>query len=133
MIQRTRKFLSTNQYQVTWPKDTHWRRATCAEVDCPRYLLGWTTTVEADSPQYDFVRADKERHYRAEVTGEGLITLHYPAGQRCFGSDHWLKLERGPWLTRDLPRLDAGRVEHNAMEPERWLDEFNAAAEQIGK
>ena len=123
MIQRI------SQYQVTWPKESHWRRATCAEVDCPRYLLGWTTTVEAESPQYDFVRADRERHYRAEVTGEGLITLHYPAGQRCFGSDHWKKLDRGPWLTRDLPRLEAGRVEHNAMEPDRWVDEFNEAAE----
>ena len=125
MIQRT------SQYQVTWPKESHWRRATCDEVDCPRYLLGWTTTVEADSPQYDFVRADKERHYRAEVTGDGLITLHYPAGQRCFGSNHWAKIdpERGPWLTKNLWGLEAGRVEHNAMEPARWVDEFNEAAE----
>ena len=122
-----------SRYQVTWPKETHWRRATCAEVDCPRYLLGWTTTVDGNSPQYDFVMADKERHYRAEVTGAGLITLHYPPGQRCFGSDHWLKLERGPWLTKDLRGLEAGRVEHNAMEPERWLDEFNIAAEGTKK
>ena len=120
-----------SRYQVTWPKDTHWRRATCAEVDCPRYLLGWTTTVEANSPQYDFIQADRERHYRAEVIGDGLIALHYPPGQRCFGSNHWAKIdpERGPWLTKNLPGLEAGRVELNAMEPARWMDEFNTAAE----
>ena len=121
----------THRYQVTWPKESHWRRATCGEVDCPRYILGWDTTVEANSPQYDFIRADKERQYRAEVTGEGLITLHYPPGQRCFGSNHWVKVdpERGPWLTKNLPGLEAGRVELNAMEPARWMDEFNEAAE----
>lgn len=123
----------TPKHQVTWPKETHWRRATCAEVDCPRYLLGWVTTVAIGSPQHDYIANElknKERHAISERVGDELMQFSYPPGQRCFGANHWRKLDRGPWLTVGSPGLEAGRLERLAMEPERWVENYNREADR---
>src|SRR5260221_21387 len=37
-------------YQVAQPVQTHWRPATCAEVECPNWLNGWRVRVEGLDP-----------------------------------------------------------------------------------
>lgn len=37
---------SVKTYQVTAPVSTHWRPATCAEVDCAAWRHGWRTVVD---------------------------------------------------------------------------------------
>ena len=32
---------SMKTYQMAQPLKTHWRPASCEEVDCPNYLSGW--------------------------------------------------------------------------------------------
>ena len=125
MIQRT-----NNHFGLHYPKDTHWRRANCREVDCPRYLKGWVTTVPSDSSQAIFIRNDRERHCTEEKVADGLIAFRFEAGQRCFSSgDHYKKLERGGWLTKGIGRGNSYQIERAAMDVDEWIEDFNIASE----
>ena len=47
----TRPFAgSIQRFRVSQPLATHWREASCREVDCPHHVLGWQTVVPHDSP-----------------------------------------------------------------------------------
>lgn len=89
------------------PLATHWRPATCAEVDCPPYLHGWMTTVDERGDkgmaQAYYIRREAGRGYREHRDERGLTIFVFAPGQRCFGSDkHRLPIEREPlWIVRD--------------------------------
>ena len=120
----------TNVYQAAFPRSSHWRRATCAEVDCPHYLMGWATKVIAGSDHDDYIKADKTRRYRIIKEGE-LNAYYFEAGQQCFrgeAGDHYKKLERGAWLTKNAANRNPLFLERVAMEPQQWIDEFNEEA-----
>ena len=125
MIQRT------NTYQATWPKSSHWRKATCEEVDCPHFLMGWVTKVLIGSDMDDYIReVSKSRKYKVVREGE-LNAYYFDAGQQCFGGEagtHHKKLERGAWLTKNAATRNPKFLEQVAMESERWIDEFNEEA-----
>ena len=107
----------TSDFRANWPKSTHWRRATCAEVDCPQYLMGWVTKVIVGSDMEGYVKADKTRKYKVVNQGE-INEYYFEAGQQCFRGEagvHYKKLERGPVLRK-------GR---RILEADRWIDEFN--------
>ena len=117
-------------FQATWPKASHWRQATCEEVACPHYLLGWVTKVVIGSDNDLYIRADRKRRYKLEKEG-GLHSYIFEAGQQCFRSEagaHYKRLERGPWLTVNALDRQPARLERYAMESERWKDEFNEAS-----
>ena len=125
MIHRTSKV-----FQATWPKSSHWRQATCEEVDCPHYLLGWVTRVVRGSENDLHIRADKKRRYKMGKEGE-LNAYYFEAGQQCFrgeAGDHYKKLERGAWLTKNAANRNPLFLERVAMEPQQWIDEFNEEA-----
>jgi hypothetical protein len=105
-----------NQYKANWHKSTHWRKASCEEVACPQYLNGWVTKLDPrlHAQQEYYIQHDKERRHRMEVV-DGLHHYYFEAGQRCFGGDHYKKLERSPLLSKN------GTV----LEAERWVDDFN--------
>jgi len=114
-------------FQATWPKSSHWRSATCQEVDCPHYLLGWVTKVVIGSDNDLYIRADRKRRYKMVKEGD-LHNYIFEAGQQCFRSEagaHYIRLERGPWLTVNALDRQPSRLERDAMESERWIDEFN--------
>ena len=111
----TPNFNST-QYRAKWPKSTHWHKASCREVNCPKYLNGWVTKLDPNfhAEQEYFIRHDRERHHTMKAI-DGLHHYYFEAGQRCFGGDHYKKLERGPMLLRNRTVLEA----------EQWINEFN--------
>ena len=118
------------RFRLHYPKDTHWRKANCKEVDCPHYLKGWVTTVPSDSSQAVFIRNDRERHYTEEKVGDGLIAFRFEAGQRCFRSfQHTKKLERGGWLTKGFVGGSSYWIERAAMDVDEWIEDFNMASE----
>jgi hypothetical protein len=110
-----------NAYEAHWPKSTHWRRATCREVNCGDYLNGWVTSLDPRiyKEQAFFIEHDRERTYKKVIGEDGKHHYYFEAGQRCFESeikkDHIKKLERGPVLRKDRKILEA----------DRWIDEFN--------
>lgn len=83
------------------PLATHWRRATCAEVDCPRYLNGWKSVLDMGSQDGQncaaWIRHMSGLHFTEEVTGPGELTFRFPAGQMCARADrHRLPIGRPP-------------------------------------
>jgi hypothetical protein len=120
-------------YQASFPKASHWRSATCAEVDCPQYLMGWVTKVIVGSDMEGYIKADRTRKYKVVNQGE-INEYYFEAGQQCFRGEagvHYKKLERGAWLTKDATNRHPLFLERIAMEPEKWMDEFNEDAYKL--
>lgn len=116
-------------YQLLAPLETHWRPATCAEVDCPAYLYGWLTVVDPASDlgqrQAHYIRTQSGRKFTEEPTPGG-IEFRFEPGQICF-RQHQAPLEREPLYVvrggdhRGDP-LGIGAREHTR--PEYWVEDF---------
>lgn len=121
--------LETQQYktyQIASPVTTHYRRATCAEVECAAYLNGWTYR-EADLDaklRYVVTHAGKQ-YSRKQLTEGGDWYLVFEPGQSCFSvMSHRKTLERpeiflvgkGDWRSY-MPR------EARRMRAEDWVDD----------
>lgn len=73
-------------YQIVAPQETHWRPATCAEVDCPNWRNGFKVPVPAGE------EGDKRAHliktsgkpYRVEPGEDGIRWAVFPEGTACF-------------------------------------------------
>lgn len=83
---------SYKTYQVLAPAATHFRKATCAEVNCGPYLNGWRTTcdesTELGKAQASYIRNQSGRHYTEDRNqAPGLTVFTFEAGQACFQAD----------------------------------------------
>jgi len=118
----------SNHFEANWPSRTHWQTATCREVDCPQYLMGWVTRVEKGSKN-DRYLISVMKNFSCKRMDEGeLVAYYFEAGQTCFKGQaraHKKKLDRGPWLTKNKYGRNEGNLERQAMEYNRWTDEFN--------
>lgn len=117
-------------FRIRAPITSHYRPATCAEVNCPHWANGWATAVDTTSElgqdQADYIRHRSGRHYTESRPGPGLIRFEFPAGQTCFRSaDHVVALERDPVFVRHhgVPhiRVAATRQFDRA---DQWVEEF---------
>lgn len=121
-------------YQIVAPLKTHWRPATCAEVNCPQYERGWQVRVENLTPEMLHAAKTSGRKYSELHVAEGETWLVFEAGQSCFrASQHRVKLDRqeifvardGDW--RGNP---SGRVLRHSR-PEHWIEDFQTNSEKI--
>ncbi len=118
-------------YQVAAPVRTHWRVATCAEVECEHYTHGWATTVLPGSSDEALVRGSG-RHWRGEVQGgpkpdeHGMLRFVFPPGQPCFGAHrHRVPLGRDPFFVvrgGDW-RANTGLIRRHTRGAD-WVDDF---------
>lgn len=116
-------------FSILMPTESHWRKATCAEVDCPRYLRGWKSQVEVMTPrQIHLIKAAKYR-YRELRVKPGETWWVFEAGQPCFqAADHRIRLGKpelfvvrdGDW--RGNPRRTPV-IRHKR--PEFWVEQFS--------
>lgn len=85
-------------YEIIAPLSTHYREATCEEVECVNFVNGWKTIVPSDSPQAQYIRSGASgRRFLESRTDNDLAEFVFSAGQRCFASNtHRLPLERDP-------------------------------------
>lgn len=126
------------EHQQTWrissPIATHWRPATCDEVDCEPWRNGWLTVVPAGSDLEDIVRRSG-RAFTEERRPEGLIAFTFQAGQRCFRTtEHRVPLDRpelyvvrdGDW--RGNPRGTPARCYDKAYQ---WVDDMHGHLDRI--
>lgn len=79
---------SYKTYSVRQPEKTHWRAATCAEMNCAHHVNGWETVVDEATDlgqkQAHYIRHDKTRKH-VETRGEtGLTHFSFESGQTCF-------------------------------------------------
>lgn len=118
-------------YGVVAPLETHWRTATCAEVECPAYRNGWKTVIDSGTElgarQLNYIRLHSGRKYNdATELNTTMVTLLFPSGQKCF-QQHRVRTGRpdifivrdGDW--RGNPRGTPIIKHKNA---ENWLDDF---------
>lgn len=118
-------------YSLKRPIKTHWREATCQEVDCPNYVNGWRQVIDVSTDlgrrQARYIRDHSGRKYVVVSQVELIITLEFPAGQRCF-SEHRKPLEREPLFFvkggdyRGNPR-NIPTVQRKAAD---WVDDFGS-------
>ncbi len=131
---------SYRTYELRAPVTTHWRKATCAEVDCPAYSNGWRTDVDETSPlgqfQASYIRKESGRGFTEHRDARGMTVFVFEAGHRCFGSDqHVAPLERDPvGLVRDgdWRGNPTGRVRRHTDLID-WRDDFGEHQERIAE
>ncbi len=85
-------------YEVASPISTHWRAATCEEVDCAHYLNGWATTVLPDSADEAAIKGSGRRWARREKTPDGFVRYEFYPGQPCFAASRHKVLVGRPEL-----------------------------------
>lgn len=84
-------------YEILAPMPTHFRPATCREIECRGYIGGWSTSLTADDPRCDYIRRSSGRRFREERNPDGTVTFLFEPGQMCFrASEHRVSLEREP-------------------------------------
>ena len=120
MIQR----INTDVFQATWKRDTHFRKATFKDVVCPHYVNGWVTSVVQGSPQEQYIKSDRERKHVAVKVDDARVDYYFESGQRCF-REHRVKLERGPFLTKNQSGRETARLERSVIDFDDWTEDFN--------
>jgi hypothetical protein len=89
-------------YQIVAPVSSHFRDATCAEVECDGWRHGWRTIVPTESEQALYIRAASGRAFTEELLEGGLAQFTFKVGQQCFSGPHKVRLERPEnFLVRD--------------------------------
>lgn len=78
-------------FEVHSPLSTHYRSATCAEVECQHYLSGWLSRIDMSTPlgvqQARAIKASGRTFTEESVTGT-VVVLRFAAGQACFQAPH---------------------------------------------
>lgn len=123
-------------YAIASPVETHFRPATCAEMECEAYRNGWRTAIDLNGTlgqqQAKFIRERSGRHFTMEFKPGGGLLFTFPAGQRCF-ADHKIPLGRpelyvvreGDW--RGNPR----RTEPLVLTADQWVDDFGEHQDRL--
>lgn len=116
-------------YQVARPVLTHWKVATCAQVDCERRARGWRMAFDLADPQKraaaKWIKHHSQRAFTVESQDGDIVTLAFAAGQDCFETHH-ASLERDPIFVirggdqRGNPRGTQARV----LSGISWRDDF---------
>lgn len=121
-------------YQVAMPLETHWRAASCAEVECEHHLKGWSTTVLVDSAEERLIKSSGRKWSSVERQPDGFVRYMFPPGQVCFGaSRHRVQLDRpgvfllaeGDWRWKGARRV--------FDRPDQWVDHFANHQDKIAE
>lgn len=131
-------------YQIFAPLSTHFVPATCAEVDCPRYLNGWRTTLDPTNADHEWlcewIRKRSKRKFEEFRRPDGLVEFTFASGQECFA-----KAERRPHMRRlDRPEHFLVRDGDNRgnpfgtrarlhQRPEHWVEDFAEHQDRLAR
>lgn len=126
-------------FAISAPKETHWREATCAEVQCQAAERGWKMiidlTTELGAQQGRYIKHHSGRRYEVADQRDGLVTLIFPGGQECFAT-HKVRTDRPEkYLVkggdfRGNPRGQQTRVH---TKPELWVEEFQETTDRLNR
>lgn len=128
-------------YGLAQPQETHFRRASCREVDCPNYANGWRSGFDVtDAEQAAAARVIRDKSGRLftieELRGPSgrieRVVFTFGPGQECF-LPHRVALERDPIVyvrDGDWRGNPTGR-KHLFKGPEDWRDDFAEHQERM--
>jgi len=124
-------------YQILAPTPTHWRRATCEEVDCVNYRCGWSSLIDTNTQlgkqQAEYIRRQSGRKFVAEKMPElGFIKFTFEAGQICF-SEHKARIDKPEiyLLRQGDSRTRATGGIHRFDRADQWLDNFSSHQDRL--
>lgn len=128
-------------FEVHSPLATHYRNASCAEVECQQHAVGWTSTLDlstADGRRWGNAIARSGRRYTTSTHGL-LTTFTFPAGQKCFKAPHKVPTGRpeiyvvrdGDWRGNPTGRVD--RVEEPMEFVERMAENLDVLSSTINR
>lgn len=113
-------------YQVSAPTKTHFRRATCAEVECPHYTNGWRVRIEGLGEDMIHTAKNSGRTWRPLAVSATENWLVFEAGQPCFQAvNHRKRLDREEmFIVRhgDWRRTFSSFTHAN---PTDWISDFS--------
>lgn len=120
-------------YQIVSPLSTHWRKATCAEVNCPNYLKGWKLRVEGLPPEMLYAAKTSGRSFTELDVNESEHWLVFKPGQSCFrAAEHRALLDKQEiFIARDgdFRGNPTGSVRRHTR-AEFWLEDMQ---ENLGR
>ncbi|MEY9876647.1 hypothetical protein ABH931_006157 [Streptacidiphilus sp. MAP12-33] len=120
-------------YSIHAPIRTHFRKATCAEVDCPDYLHGWRVRLEILNEQQRVWARQTGRRFTELAVRPGETWLVFEAGQACFrATEHRARVEREElYVIRDGDTRGnpTGRVDR--VSGQTWNDDFGEHQQRL--
>lgn len=123
-------------YQIVSPLSTHWRPATCAEIDCPEYLKGWRLRVEGLPPEMLHAAKTCGRKFAELDVSANEHWLIFEAGQPCFRAAQHRKLldKQEIFIVRDgdFRGNPTGNVRKHTR-PEDWREDFAEHQEKLAR
>ena len=126
-------------YAINAPKATHWRPATCAEVDCQKAERGWKMildlTTDLGQRQARYIKHTSGRRYEVTSQRDGLVTLIFPGGQECF-EEHQVRTDRPEeYLVRggDFRGNPRGQQTRVHTKPEHWVEDFQETTDRLNQ
>lgn len=121
-------------YSIVAPRATHYRKASCAEVECEGQEHGWVMLIdertELGRRQAHYIRSVSGRRF-TEQTETGLTSFTFEAGQTCF-TEHEVPLGKPElFVVRDgdlreslaQVRQRRGNIRLH-QRPEDWADDL---------
>lgn len=125
-------------FGIVAPVSTHWREATCEEVDCPAYINGWSTHVDEATPlgekQAHYIRREAKRSFTESKRPDGLTTFEFKSGQTCF-RQHKARVEREELFVRRTGdhRGSPDGFRRVYDRPDQWVDDFATHQDEIAR
>lgn len=122
-------------YSIRAPRATHFRKASCAEVECEGREHGWVSLIdertELGQRQAHYIRKLSGRRF-AEETVNGLTSFTFEPGQTCF-TEHEVPLGKPElYVVRDgdLRTVKPTNVRLHTR-AEDWVDDLATHQQKI--
>lgn len=138
-------------YAISAPLATHYRPASCEEIDCPHWRNGWVTVVDEATDlglgQAAYIRTEMHdtakpgqagdgiRWYTERRTDDGMTAFVFAPGQRCFAAlDHRVPLERpATYLVRGGDwRARTGLIRRHVHGAD-WMEDLHGTTDRLAE
>jgi hypothetical protein len=119
---------NADHWRIETPRSSHYRTASCAEVNCVSYYLGFQVLLTLDGTQ-DYLMVEirqSKMEYTEEQIGGGLIRFVFSPGQECFegqAGEHKTNLERDPIFLKN----------RTVQEFNQWQDGIGESLYRLGR
>ena len=136
-LNRIPPLMPTGNYKtfaLRQPLATHFRKATCQEIECEAYMNGWNFRREGMDPRLYYVATHSHRSWREVVLAPGESYLVFEPGQPCFDADnHRIAIDRPAFFFagRGDFRSFTTRQARQHANADDWVDEFATQLDQI--
>ncbi len=117
---------NADHWRIETPRSSHYRTASCAEVNCPNYQNGFQIILPTTMIVQIIAIRESRMQYNEEEMEGGLIRFVFAPGQECFegqAGEHKTNLERDPIFLKN----------RTVQEPEQWKDGIGESLYRLGR